>query len=127
MACILHFSTGENTGLIIPYSVADYHTWKGHEADILLGDTPRKLSGTDKAYHVKWTGSIKMNHGAVTDVETFERDYVPALERTEGKAPTFSVKRGGSFSVTCDGATWRKGHLDSVARPLWEKKDNRTK
>ncbi len=126
MACVLHFSTGKDTGLVIPYDAGDYHTWKGHEADLLLGDKPRALTGAQKAYHVKWVGAPKMNNGQVVDVATFEEMYSPHLEKIDGKTPSFKVGRGGGFSVVCDGNNYRKGHLDSVARPLWEKKDNRT-
>jgi hypothetical protein len=126
MVCILHFSTGKDTGLIIPYDASDYHTWKGHEADLLLGDKPRKLSGPEKAYHVKWVGKPTMNNGQVVDVSTFTEKFEPKLEKIEGDVPSFKVSRGGGFTVTSNGKKYSKGHLDSVAAPLWEKKDKRT-
>ena len=45
------------TGLVIPYTVEDYHSWKTREADILLRKPKGELTkmlGTDKAFHVKW-------------------------------------------------------------------------
>ena len=129
MACVIHFSTGGNTGIICPYDAADYHTWKSHEADLLLNNKDKtKLTGADKAYRVKWKqGAAKMNNRHIMKNETFENEYSDNFEVIEGGSrPIFKVNRGGGFTVTIDGKQQRIGHLDAVARPLWENKDTRT-
>ena len=123
MVCVLHISTGNNTGIIVPYDVGDYHTWKGHEADLLLGDEPRELGGTEKCYHVKWNGSPKMSNIQIVTAEEFEEKFQPNTEVVEGSDIVFKVTRSGGFSVNGKSL----GHLDYVARPLWAPNDKRTR
>ncbi len=123
MVCVLHISTGKDTGIIVPYDVSDYHTWKGHEADILLKEPRRALEGMDKCYHVKWVGSPKMNPKQIVLKEVFEEKYAPNTEKIEGAKIKFRVTGGGGFSV--NGSSL--GHLDYVARPLWADGDKRTR
>jgi len=124
MVCVLHVVTGTNTGIIVPYNVGDYHSWKEHEADLLMNrSTKTQLVGTEKCYHVKWVNSKKMGSTQIVSEEEFERDYSKNCERIEGAPVRFSVNRGGGFSV----AGKAIGHLDRVARPLWTDQDKRTR
>ena len=122
MSHVVHVSTGSNTGIIAPYDAGDYHSWKQHEADLLLNNAVKtKLAGTDKAYHVKWTGSPKMQNNQVVTIEKFESEYAGNCAKEDGSV-RFSVNRGGGFTINSK----RVGHLDRVARPLWEPKDTKT-
>ena len=123
MVCVLHIGTGSGTGLIVPYDVGDYHTWKGHEADLLLGDAPRDLAGTEKCYHVKWVKTPAMANKQIVTQEEFEEKYRSNFEVIDGKEVKFKVTRGGGFSVN----GMSMGHLDFVARPLWAPNDKRTR
>ena len=124
MVCVLHISTGKGTGIIVPYDVGDYHTWKGHEADLLLGDDPRELAGTDKCYHVEWLEvKTRMTNNQIVTTEEFEEKYQSNTKVVEGSGVKFKVTRGGGFSVNGKSL----GHLDYVARPLWAPNDKRTR
>ena len=125
MVCVLHVATGKDTGIIVPYNVGDYHSWKEHEADLLMNRSElTELVGTEKCYHVKWTGtSPRMNRLQIVSEEEFEQ-YVNSFEKIDGGDPvSFLVNRGGGFSVSGN----RVGHLDYVARPLWTEQDKRTR
>ena len=124
MVCVLHISTGKDTGIIVPYNVGDYHSWKEHEADLLMNRTDKtKLVGTEKCYHVKWTGTPKMSSTQIVSEGEFEEKYSKNCEKIDGTRVRFSVNRGGGFSV----AGTSIGHLDRVARPLWTDQDKRTR
>jgi hypothetical protein len=127
MVCITYIKTGDDTGLVVPYDTGDYHTWKGHEADLLLGDPARTLVGMEKCYHVKWTAKPQMAHMAIMASEEFEQKYASKFEKIEGPAPKFHVTRGGGFTIKVSGKTGAYGHLDRVARPLWVTGDKRTR
>lgn len=124
MVCVLHVSTGAKTGIIVPYNVGDYHSWKEHEADLLMNrSTKTQLVGTEKCYHVEWTGSPKMTSTQIVSEQEFETTYSNNCKKVDGTPVRFSVNRGGGFSV----AGKSIGHLDRVARPLWTDQDKRTR
>ena len=129
MVCVTYIKTGADTGLVVPYDTGDYHTWKGHEADLLLNDPPRELSGTEKCYHVKWINKTpQMTHKQIISSEEFAEKYEANCERIEGDTPTFHVTRGGGFTIkVTNGSNGSFGHLDAVARPLWVTGDKRTR
>ncbi len=120
------------TGLVVPYTVEDYHSWKTREADILLKKSKGELTkmlGTDKAFHVKWkSNSPKLGGVQIVSEEVWEETYAPNTEVIEGGTPRFYMTGGGSFSVTVDGGTKLiNRHLDYLARPLWNPDDKRTR
>lgn len=131
MVCVLHISTGQMTGLVIPYTVEDYHSWKTREADILLRKPKGELTkmlGTNKAFHVKWkSNSPKLANSRIVSQEEWDETYAPNTEQIEGKKPTFGMTGGGSFSVNADGKRVFNHHLDYLARPLWNPDDKRTR
>ena len=129
MVCVTYIKTGADTGLVVPYDTGDYHTWKGHEADLLLNDPPRELSGMEKCYHVKWINKTpQMTHKQIISSEEFAEKYEANCEKIEGDTPTFHVTRGGGFTIkVTNGTDGSFGHLDAVARPLWVTGDKRTR
>ena len=132
MVCVIHISTGTMTGLVVPYTVEDYHSWKTREADILLKKSKGELTkmlGTDKAFHVKWkSNSPKLGGVQIVSEEVWEETYAPNTEVIEGGTPRFYMTGGGSFSVTVDGGKKLiNRHLDYLARPRWNPDDKRTR
>ena len=131
MVCVLHISTGQMTGLVIPYTVEDYHSWKTKEADILLRKAPTnhaKMLGVDKTFHVRWkSNSPKLASSRIVSQEEWDETYAPNTEVTEGDSPKFGMTGGGSFSVKVDGKRVFNHHLDFLARPLWNPDDKRTR
>ena len=137
MVCVLHISTGQLTGLVVPYTVEDYHSWKTREADILLKKPKGELTkmlGTDKAFHVKWkSNSPKLGVSQIVDMEAWEETYASNAEVIEGPEPRFFMTGGGTFSVTVGVEGLEKKtklvnrHLDWLARPLWNPDDKRTR
>ena len=130
----MHISTGSMTGLVVPYTVEDYHSWKTREADILLKKPKGELTkmlGTDKAFHVKWkSNSPKMGSNQIVDETVWQETYAPNAEQIEGSTPRFYMTGGGSFSVTTTETSSSKlinRHLDYLARPLWNPDDKRTR
>lgn len=119
------------TGLVIPYTVEDYHSWKTREADILLRKPKGELTkmlGTDKAFHVKWkSNSPKLTNSRIVSQEEWDETYASNTEQIEGQNPTFGMTGGGSFSVNADGKRVFNHHLDYLARPLWNPDDKRTR
>lgn len=120
------------TGLVIPYTVEDYHSWKTREADILLRKPKGELTkmlGKNKAFHVKWkSNSPKLSNSRIVSQEEWDETYAPNTEQIEGAIPTFGMTGGGSFSVNVrEKGRLFNHHLDYLARPLWNPDDKRTR